>query len=127
MAEVPIQALLNRTSERIIYVQKDVLKTFGSKTQTFNLILNCKWGFGGSSGHRSINSHFKIIYSQTSIFFTSLVPIRLTLSDKSNTKLPTLIVKILSTNKSSICFRNKRFDLYWKTKYGLSNSEPCCI
>ena len=38
VGEVPIQTLLNHTSERMIHLQKDVLKTFGSKNQTLNII-----------------------------------------------------------------------------------------
>lgn len=50
-AEVNLQALLDHTVQRLIEVQKDVIRTQKSEDLK-NLFLITKWGFDGSSGQR---------------------------------------------------------------------------
>ncbi|KMQ84811.1 hypothetical protein RF55_17077 [Lasius niger] len=76
-AEVKLQALLNHTTERILLVQNDVIKSLLQKTvEHMNLI--CKWGYDGSSGQSDYKQKFADENSSDgNVFLTSLVPLQL--------------------------------------------------
>jgi len=77
-AGVPLQSLLNHTCERLIEVQKDVLTYVAKSRNTIKLTLFCKYGFDGTSGQSEYKQRFQnISTSDSSIFFTSFVPIKL--------------------------------------------------
>lgn len=90
-AEVTVQALLNHTSERVINVQKEIICGLKSK-QSNNLRLISKWGFDGSSGHSSYKQMFIGTRTQgdaddSSVFISSIVPIRLVCGNSDNTNV----------------------------------------
>lgn len=80
-AEVTLQALLDHTVERLMVLQKEVIS--GLQTDKLvNLCLVSKWGFDGSSGHTSYKQ--RVIgcnADDSSVFISSLVPIRLECGD----------------------------------------------
>lgn len=77
-AEVSLQSLLNHTSKRLVQLQQDILKTLNIKGETISLILVCKWGFDGSSGHSQYKQKFNSSNtSDASVFLISFVPIKL--------------------------------------------------
>lgn len=80
-AEVPLQELLNHTCQRLLEVQSEVLTHIDlSNNNILKLTLFCKWGFDGSSGQSEYKQRFNNeSNSDSSIFFTSIVPIRLSL------------------------------------------------
>lgn len=56
-AEVKLQALLDHTAQRILLIQKDVIKSLTSDNVRYvNLI--CKWGCDGTSGQSSFKQKF---------------------------------------------------------------------
>lgn len=69
-AEIPLQTILDKTSESILN---------SSAFETKNdLILECKWGFDGSSGHNAYKQKFENEdASDEFLFVTSFVPLRL--------------------------------------------------
>lgn len=74
-AEVDLQSLLDHTARRLVQVQKPVIDSQNTITE-FTLLY--KWGFDGSSGFSS----YKIVPGNEanideSVFFTSIVPIRI--------------------------------------------------
>lgn len=76
-AQVPLQALLNHTVERLITVQENVLSLL-SNEELGKLQLMTKWGFDGSSGHSSYKQAFHGSQaSDSAVFITSIVPLRL--------------------------------------------------
>jgi hypothetical protein len=80
-AEVKLQALLDHTAKRLISVQHDVITSL-NYGQIMNLCLILKWGFDGSSGHSSYKQKFiSADADDSSVFITSIVPLRLTTED----------------------------------------------
>lgn len=88
MVEVPLQDLLNHTLERLIIVQENVLSLLSSE-ELRKLQLVTKWGFDGSSGHSSYKQAFHgSDASDSAVFITSLVPLRLVCNpDSKNPKI----------------------------------------
>lgn len=88
-AEVPMQNLLDHTSEKILINQINVLEFFQSDTEN-ELKLVSKWGFDGSSGHSQY--HQKYLESHESddkfIFMKCLVPLQLSFNQKVLWKNP---------------------------------------
>ena len=87
IAEVPLQSLLNHTGQRLIHLQRDVLKSLIStnlvyKKDVLNLLLELKLGFDGSSGQSEYKQRFQDV--TLSDFFTSTVPIKLSLCENPN-------------------------------------------
>jgi len=77
-ATVKLQALLDHTVDRILFLQKDVISTL-TPDNVRNLRLYCKWGCDGSSGHSLYKQKFtEDGKSDESVFFTSFVPLQLT-------------------------------------------------
>lgn len=77
-AAVKLQALLNHTVDRILFLQRDVIATL-TPDNVRNLKLYCKWGCDGSSGQSLYKQKFtEDGQSDESVFFTSLVPLQLT-------------------------------------------------
>lgn len=94
-AKVSLQSLLDHTVYRILQHQNDVVDRF-SEDQLKNLILICKWGCDGSSGH----SRYKQKLSEEndsdeSILFLALVPLQIVSID-------------LASKKSVIFWKNPR-------------------
>lgn len=66
-------------------IMLEMITTLVNENNILNLTLTCKWGFDGSSGQSEYKQRFQdVSLSDCSIFFTSLVPIRLNLSAKSD-------------------------------------------
>lgn len=86
-AEVKLQALLNHTTERILLVQNNVIKSL--KKTVIHMKLICKWGCDGSSGQSEYKQKFADENSSDEhVFFTSLVPLQLLSVDcESNSKI----------------------------------------
>lgn len=68
-AEVPLQSLLNRTAQSLLELM--------SISENTDVVLECKWGFDGSSGH----SNYKQNFSDENItdeflFVVALVPLK---------------------------------------------------
>lgn len=80
-AEVSVQALLNHTSERILHVQNDTIKTLCPEIlKNARLILT--WWCDGSSGHSEYKQKFTDeSSSDANVFITSLVPLQLVSTD----------------------------------------------
>lgn len=82
VSEVPLQNLLNHSAERILQLQKhELVKLKPNSKDRFKLILTVKWGHDGSSGssdwrQQYIGENLKDS-SETDLFCTSLVPLRL--------------------------------------------------
>lgn len=75
-AQVSLQGLLNHTVERLVMLPKcyDIL----TEKKLSNLTLFSKWGFDGSSGHSSYKQAFySSNASDSSVFITSIVPLKL--------------------------------------------------
>lgn len=88
-AEIKLQALLDHTVQRILLIQKDVIKSLTSDNVRYvNLI--CKWGCDGTSGQSSFKQKFDDDTdgnkTDTSIFFTLLVPLQIISVNKSTKK-----------------------------------------
>lgn len=76
-AEVPLQSLLDKTSERLLLSLNDVLFNL-SESQRNNLILISKWGCDGSGTHSQYKQKFETAdASDEYMMITSIVPIRL--------------------------------------------------
>jgi len=83
-AEVTLQALLDHTVERILFLQRDVLDTL-SVENVKNMHLICKWGCDGSSGQSIYKQKFtEDGKSDENVFFTSLVPLLLVCKDSND-------------------------------------------
>ncbi|KAL4090847.1 hypothetical protein QTP88_025613 [Uroleucon formosanum] len=81
-AEVSLQALLDHTVQRLFLVQKPVIGLL-LENELDKFILYSKWGFDGSSGHVSYKQAFcSTESSDSAVFITSIVPLRLVNSDK---------------------------------------------
>lgn len=85
---VDLQSLLNKTTERIITLQEEVLGTL-TPSQCNNLTLICKWGFDGASGQASYNLKTNDPdLDDRATFMTSLVPLQMyTFSENSQQKI----------------------------------------
>lgn len=77
-ASVKLQALLDHTTERLCLTLESVIEHL--QTEELNhLCLLSKWGFDGSSGHSSYKQAFyDLEASDSAVFITCLVPLRLT-------------------------------------------------
>lgn len=94
-AEVSLQALLDHTVCRILQHQNDVIDRL-SEDQLKNLILLCKWGCDGSSGHSRYKQKIsEENVSDESILFLALVPLQIMNVD-------------LASNKSVVFWKNPR-------------------
>ncbi|XP_050539382.1 uncharacterized protein LOC126904405 [Daktulosphaira vitifoliae] len=81
-AEVSLQALLDHTVERLFLVQKPVIDLL-PEIELDKFILYSKWGFDGSSGHSPYKPTFcSPGSSDSAVFITSLVPLRLVNDDQ---------------------------------------------
>lgn len=83
-ADVELQALLNRTTERILLTQENAIKSLPQDIK-LNLTLICKWGCNGTSGFNTFKQKFiEDDGSKTDeyMFVTSLVPLQLVSSDE---------------------------------------------
>jgi len=76
---VPLEFLLAHTVERLLLLQKDVLiQHFSAR---LNTELFCSWGFDGSSGHSNYKIKGENIEADSSLFATTLIPLRLICTD----------------------------------------------
>ncbi|XP_050531106.1 uncharacterized protein LOC126899895 [Daktulosphaira vitifoliae] len=81
-AEVSLQALLDHTVERLFLVQKPVIDVL-PENELDKFILYSKWGFDSSSGHSPYKQAFCSLEASNSVvFITSLVPLRLVNGDQ---------------------------------------------
>ena len=79
-AEIDLQAILCHTSKRLLLANQEALKNLGDT----DMCLICKWGFDGSSGHSSYKQAFHgQNASDSSIFISTIVPLRLVCGSKS--------------------------------------------
>lgn len=86
-AEIPLQPLLDQTAERILLSQKEVIDQL-SIEQLQNLVLICKWGCDGSSGHSTYKQRFaEKDASDANILFLALVPLQLMYIDQTTKKV----------------------------------------
>lgn len=77
-----MQALLNHTVERLLLLQNEVIVTL-DKSKLSKLCLYTKWGFDGSSGHSLYKQAFHgAEASDSSVFMTSIVPVKLVCEEK---------------------------------------------
>lgn len=83
-SEVPLQNLLDHTVERIFKTKtEEELDGLNGR----NLILHVKWGFDGASGQNEFSQAFSSENEQKSdsnLFMTSLVPLRITSSENED-------------------------------------------
>lgn len=86
-AEVKLQDLLDHTAVRLIQVQEPVLSMTEEK-HLKSLMLLSKWGFDGSSGQSQYKQRTEQEdFSDSDIFFTSLVPLQLYFIDEKSEKV----------------------------------------
>lgn len=84
-AEVKLQALLDHTAERILFLQREVIDTF-TMENVRNMHLICKWGCDGSSEQSIYKQKFtEDGKSDENVFSTSFVPLQLVC--ESNTEI----------------------------------------
>lgn len=84
-ATVPLQDLLNHTVQRLIESVENIVKIHfeDSNCKLHSLCLYSKWGFDGSSGHSSYKQAFHgLEASDSAVFITCTVPVRLTCGTK---------------------------------------------
>lgn len=80
--EVKTQAILDLTVERLFKVLNNVVEPLGHENLK-NMCLISKWGFDGSSGHSAYKQAFHgPEASDSAVFITSFVPIRLLCDEK---------------------------------------------
>ena len=75
VAEVKLQALLDRTASRLVQAQQSVIDSISK--DIYELILIYKWGCDGSTGHNQYKQKLTAGVSDSDMFLTSLVPIQL--------------------------------------------------
>ncbi|KAK5648374.1 hypothetical protein RI129_003266 [Pyrocoelia pectoralis] len=81
-AEVALQALLDHTVNRLVLTLEPVIDSLNDE-ELEQLCLFLKWGFDGSSGHSSYKQAFHgLEASDSAVFITCLVPIRLVCGEK---------------------------------------------
>lgn len=84
-----LQSLLDHTICRLIIAQRTVIDSIPAK-DLHKLRMYTKWGFDGSSGHSSYKQVFHgIEASDSAVFITSIVPIRIVLGEKVVWQNPT--------------------------------------
>ena len=74
--EIPLQYLVNKTAERLVYLQSDVLE----QKKSHEIYLAYKWGCDGSSGHSNYKQKFNNNNADNSdqhLFAVCLVPLQL--------------------------------------------------
>ena len=77
-AEVPLQALLNHTAERIIEHQTDVIEQTASDVP-LRVVMKCKWGFDGTSGQSAYRQNLGSAPTRDAeLLSTTLVPLQIT-------------------------------------------------
>lgn len=80
--EVTLQALLNHTVERLLLTLEPVIESLKDE-ELERLCLFSKWGFDGSSGHSPYKQAFHgPDASDSAVFITCIVPLRLTCGEK---------------------------------------------
>ncbi|OXA46867.1 hypothetical protein Fcan01_18208 [Folsomia candida] len=79
-ASIPLNSLLQHTASRIVNMQNSVLlQIFASQhICEIKATLICSWGFDGSSGQSRYKQKSSTSFDDSSIFATTLTPIRLT-------------------------------------------------
>lgn len=81
-SKVSLQGLLNHTVERLVLLQKHIIDSLDTD-ELPKIVLYSKWGFDGSSGHSSYKQAFLgPDSSDSSVFITSLVPLKMVCLDK---------------------------------------------
>lgn len=92
-AWIPLQELLDHTSNRLLVLQKDVVTFVAAnqiKSNEVTFKLQIKWGFDGSTGQSQYNQKFSdeiVEESHTndeSLLATTIVPLRMTLNNNDN-------------------------------------------
>lgn len=78
-AEINLQALLNKTTERLVLAQNEVITACSSSgSECSSFILISKWGCDGSSGHSTYKQKFtNADDTDEFLFIFSLVPLQL--------------------------------------------------
>lgn len=84
VAEVKLQDLLNHTASRIIMSQEPLFVRM--KYDKISMTLISKWGCDGSSGHSLYKQRAEEGFSDSDIFFTSMVPVQLFCVDENGEK-----------------------------------------
>lgn len=82
--EIKLQALLDHTAERIIMTKEEIMANF-SDEDLQNLVLTVKYGFDGSGDHAQYKQTFSNddgTSSDSQIFATSIVPIKIVANGK---------------------------------------------
>lgn len=75
-AEISLQALLNKTVERLVLAQNEVISSVLPTSSSFTLV--SKWGCDGSSGHSAYKQRFENTEDTDEFLFVfSFVPLRL--------------------------------------------------
>jgi len=88
-AEIPVQELLNHTCFRLLHldsIKEELAKLKLKNDSKIHCILNCKWGFDGSSGQSQYKQRFSSTeenFSDSNLFSTTLVPLDLSFGDVS--------------------------------------------
>lgn len=78
-ALVALQSMLNHTAKRLLLTIDSVIQTL----EQDHVTLYTKWGFDGSSGHSSYKqAYYDSECSDSSVFITCIVPLRLVCGDK---------------------------------------------
>lgn len=81
--EIALQALLDHTVTRLLLTVEPVIQTLQNE-ELETLCLLSKWGFDGSSGHSSYKQAFHgPASSDSAVFMTCIVPIRLLCGEKT--------------------------------------------
>lgn len=78
-AEIQLQSLLDHTVSRILLTQNDVIQSLPYE-KIREMFLLCKWGCDGTSGQSTFKQKFSNddgTVTDSSIFYTSLVPLQL--------------------------------------------------
>jgi hypothetical protein len=104
LAEVELQSLLNHTVQRLVQVHKDSLVALSAE-ELGKLHLISKWGFDGSSGYGTYKQKFESSdeFDDSSIFFTSLVPLQLVCGNPDSIAKPRVIWKNPRPSSTRFC------------------------
>lgn len=106
-AEVPLQDLLDHTTERLF---KTITVDWNTVIER-NFTLQTKWGYDGASGQNEFAQKFSAVdASDPSLFMTSIVPLQLTVSSDSTN----LIWKNPHASSTRLC-RALKFELVKET------------
>ncbi|XP_022828240.1 uncharacterized protein LOC111357680 isoform X1 [Spodoptera litura] len=75
-ADIRLQAILDLTTNRLVKVQNEVIRSVLSKSSSFTLV--SKWGCDGSSGHSTYKQKFENVEATDEFLFVfSFVPLQL--------------------------------------------------